>query len=484
MTEPTKSGGRRVATSHADPAPPRIPRRAIEGDTAAKHRAYGRSIRLEVPLSAHGDWTSPPDRPDPVALLMEQSATRVEDLVPIRYGRMLVSPFTFLRGAALPMAADLARLPSSGIYVQACGDAHLSNFGVFATPERRLSFDVNDFDETHPAPFEWDIKRLAASIVVAALGADYPEPTARRITRAAVEAYRTEMRKLAAMTFLEAWYERIDVTAMLQEIEQRGSARQKKVAKRAVEKASTETNLGSLGRLAQRTDAGWRIREDPPLIVRFHGTPAQDAALREGFKAYRRSLGRDMQPVFDAYRAVDWARKVVGVGSIGTQAFIFLNIGLRNGDAVFLQVKEAQPSVLSRYTEVSTVKQNGERVVTGQRIMQAASDRFLGWVRIDGLGRPYDFYVRQLRDWKMSYEVGSGQEKRFATYARFCALALARAHARSGSASAIAGYLGKGDTFDRAIESFAVTYADQNERDYQALQQAEADGRIEVRHGV
>ena len=309
------------------------------------------------------------------------------------------------------------------------------------------------------------------------------EPRYRTITRSAARAYRTEMRSLAAMSLLDAWYTRIDVTAMLAEVEQRGSARIKKVAHRAVEKASTRTNLGTLSRLAEHTDTGWRIRADPPLIVRYDATPERDAAIRDGFTAYRRSLGRDMQPIIDAYRYADYARKVVGVGSIGTEAFVVLNMGQRSDDALFLQVKEAQPSVLERYTERSTIKEQGERVVTGQRLMQAASDRFLGWLRIDHLGRPYDFYVRQLRDWKASYVVESDQEQRLATYARYCAIALARAHARSGSASAIAGYLGKSDDFDRAIERFAIAYAEQNRRDYEALLQAEADGRINVRRG-
>ena len=462
MTQPTKPDGAGDPISRADPAPPRVRRRQVEGDTASEHRQFGRSLRAKVPLDAHAAWTPPADRPDPVALLAAQGKSRIADLVPIRYGRMLVSPFTFLRGAALGMAADLARLPSSGIYVQACGDAHLSNFGVFATPERRLSFDVNDFDETHPAPFEWDVKRLAASLVVAAQGSGYPTEAASRIARAAVEAYRLDMRDLAAMSFLDAWHSRIDVSAMVQEIEQRGSARKKKLAHQFVEKASTRTNLGSLGRLAEHTDEGWKIREDPPLIVRYDATPEHDAALHAGFAGYRRSLRRDLQPILESYRFVDYARKVVGVGSVGTAAFVFLLIGQRTDDALFLQVKEAQPSVLERYTMASDIKQDGERVVTGQRLMQAASDQFLGWLRIEALARPYDFYVRQLRDWKASFEVGSGAEQTLTRYARFCGQALARAHARSGSASAIAGYLGKTDAFERAVGSFAVAYADQN----------------------
>ncbi len=468
----------------ADPSPPRVRRRSVDGDTAAAHRELGRSVRSEVPLSDLADWTPPTDRPDPVALLIEQGQTRVQDLVPIRYGRMLVSPFTFLRGAALAMAADLARMPSSGLYVQACGDAHLSNFGVFATPERRLSFDLNDFDETHPAPFEWDVKRLAASIVVAATGIGHPLARARKITRSAAEAYRTEMRKLAAMPFLDAWYERIDVTALIQEAERQGSAQRRRRVRRAVRKASTDTHLGSLSKLAERTDAGWRIREKPPLIVRYEATPEREAVLRAAFKGYKRSLGRELQPILRSYRFADYARKVVGVGSVGTEAFVFLNIGIRKSDAVFLQLKEAQASVLEPYTEKSDFKHNGERVVTGQRLMQAASDQFLGWLRIEALGRPYDFYARQLRDWKWSYDIETGDEKQLSRYTRYCALALARAHARSGSASAIAGYLGKSDAFERAIESFAVGYAGQTERDHGALLKAEADGQIEVRHGV
>jgi uncharacterized protein (DUF2252 family) len=483
MTQRTQ-GGASDPLSRVDPSPPRVRRRHLESDTASGHREFGRSLRTEVPLDAHAGWEPAADRPDPVALLAAQGESRISELVPIRYGRMLVSPFTFLRGAALGMAADLARLPSSGIYVQACGDAHLSNFGVFATPERRLSFDVNDFDETHPAPFEWDVKRLAASVVVAARGSGYTKEAARRMARAAVEAYRLEMHALAALSFLEAWYSRIDVTAMIDEIEQRGSARKKKQVHRWIEKTSTATNLGTLSRLAQQTDKGWTIRENPPLVVRYDTTPEVLAALDEAFAGYRRSLRRDLQPILEAYRFVDLARKVVGVGSVGTAAFVFLLIGQRTHDALFLQVKEAQPSVLERYTEDTDIKQNGERVVVGQRLMQAASDQFLGWLRIDALDRPYDFYVRQLRDWKASFEVESGAEASLTRYARYCGQALSRAHARSGSASAIAGYLGKTDTFDRAIEGFAVAYAVQTTSDHAALLQAEADGRVEVRRGL
>lgn len=473
-----------VPAPRADPSPPRVPRRAIEGGSADERRAFGRSLRSSVRRAAHAGWTAPADRPDPVALLMEQSATRIADLVPVRYGRMLVSPFTFYRGAALVMAADLARLPSTGLYVQSCGDAHLSNFGVFATPERRLAFDVNDFDETHPAPFEWDVKRLAASVVVACRAKSFPDKAGRRMTRAAVAAYRTRLAELAEMTFLEAWYTRIDISAMAQELEARGSKAEKKRVKRWMEKTATRTNLGSLDRLAERTSDGWRLREEPPIVVRTGLDEQTMGVVGEALRGYLGSLRQDLQPIVESYRFADVARKVVGVGSVGTAAYVMLCIGNRQDDALFLQLKEAPPSVLEPYTEPSAFEHQGERVVTGQRLMQAASDQFLGWLRIEGLHRPYDFYVRQLRDWKASFEVESADEASLTRYVRTCAQALAQAHARSGSASAISGYLGSSTVFDEAIEQFAVDYADQTDRDYAALQQAEVDGRIEVRRGV
>ena len=489
-TEPSGTATRHKGTPEpapapgADASPPRVPRRPVEGGSADERRAFGRSLRESVRRTSHAGWTPPADRPDPVALLTEQSATRIADLVPVRYGRMLVSPFTFYRGAALVMAADLARLPSTGLYVQSCGDAHLSNFGVFATPERRLAFDVNDFDETLPAPFEWDVRRLAASVVLAGRAKSFPDAAGRRMTRAAVESYRTRIGELAGMAFLDAWYTRIDVSDLAQKAEQRGTKSEKKQVARWVEKTATRTNLGSLDRLAERTSDGWRLRAKPPLVVRTDLDGQTLAIVRNALTGYVASLRRDLKPIVDSYRFADLARKVVGVGSVGTAAFMMLFVGDRRDDALFLQLKEAPPSVLERYTEPSVFEHQGERVVTGQRLMQAASDQFLGWFRVDALGRPYDFYVRQLRDWKASFEMESADEASLTRYVRTCGRALAQAHARSGSASAISGYLGSSTVFDEALEQFAVAYADQTERDHAALLQAESDGRIDVRRGV
>ncbi len=481
MAEPTTSTPpppTSVSASAADPSPPRAMARRIEGRTADERRQLGKSVRTEVPREVHGDWAPAPDRPDPVALLEEQSLGRIPDLVPIRYGRMLVSPFAFYRGAALIMAADLARAPSTGIQVVACGDAHLSNFGVFATPERRLAFDVNDFDEAHPAPFEWDVKRLATSLVLVAREQGFGDETGRRMANAVASAYRTRMLELAPMGFLDAWYVHIDVTDLLQQARQSGSGKKRRWAKTFVEKASTRTNLGALQRLAETTPDGWRIKEEPPLVVRPQLDAAQLAVLRRAMEGYRASLRPDLRPILEHYVFADIARKVVGVGSVGLQAYIVLGIGMAKDDALFLQLKEARASVLDAYTEPSRIGHQGERVVIGQRFMQGASDQLLGWMRVEGLDRPHDFYVRQLRDWKMSFDLASADEKGLTRYGRTCAQALARAHARSGSSLAIAGYLGQGPTFDDAIERFSVAYADQTERDFAALQAAASSGRI------
>ncbi len=468
-------------TSAADPSPPRAAPRAIVGDTARERRAYGRYVRDEVPLRVHGEWSPPADRPDPVALLIEQDSARVEDLVPIRYGRMLQNPFAFYRGGALIMAADLARLPTSGIDVQASGDAHLSNFGVFATPERRLIFDVNDFDETYRAPFEWDLKRLAASVVIAGRQAGFKRAPVQSMARAVGEAYRTSMASLAGMTFLDAWHTSIDITALLARVRESGSKGQQRRAKRLVRSASANTPLGDLRKLAIRTETGWQLRERPPLLVRYDSTPERKARVDRALAAYRRSLAPHLRPLVEAYRFVDLGRKVVGVGSVGMESFVLLGIGWRNDDALFLQVKEATASVLEGYTKPGLFRRNGQRVVEGQRLMQAASDQFLGWTEVKTPTRTYEFYVRQLHDWKASFDVDAAGEKDLELYARYCAQALARAHARSGSASAITGYLGRKDTFDRALEAFALAYADQNERDFRALGRAADEGRVMVR---
>jgi len=438
-----------------------------------------------VPRESLGAWAPAEDRPDPVALLLEQSATRVPELVPIRHGRMLVSPFTFYRGAALVMAADLARSPSSGIYVEACGDAHLSNFGMFATPERTMAFDVNDFDETHPAPFEWDVMRLVASIVVAAHDIGLDGKTGRRLATHATRRYREQVRTLSDMRFLDVWYSHVDARDRLEAASATYTKAQQKRADKSVQKAKRKTNVGSLDRLAERVDGKWQIRQDPPLIVRGDLTPERIEVLRTFFGQYIDSLPRDLLPLVRHYKLADFARKVVGVGSVGTEAHIALLIGTRGDDALFLQMKEATDSVLERYTISDVFKHQGERVVFGQRLMQASSDLFLGFASSPtSLRKRTDFYVRQLNDYKSSADIGAMDEMSLAKYVEICAEALARAHARSGSANAISGYLGKAKTFDTAMGSFAVAYADQNRQDHEAFARAGEEGRMEVVSGV
>jgi uncharacterized protein (DUF2252 family) len=464
-----------------DPNAPRAAPREPEGSTPDERRDWGRSLRDQSRRSAWADRVVAPDRPDPVDLLLSQSAVRVPDLVPIRHGRMLVSPFTFYRGAALVMAADLARMPSTGIYVQACGDAHLSNFGLFATPERTMAFDINDFDETHPAPFEWDVARLAASIVVAADDNGLDRQVARRVVGAALRRYREQLRALSGLTFLDVWYSKVDVGELLRDTREQYDKAERKAAAKAARKAERKTNVGALERLAVRVDGHWQIKDDPPFIVRADVTEARYEQLQAFFDGYVDSLPSHLLPLFRHYRLVDFARKVVGVGSVGTEAHIALLIGRRADDALFLQLKEATDSVLERYTISDLFDHQGQRVVFGQRLMQAASDTFLGWASGPSRTRKrVDFYVRQLNDHKASAEVSGMTERRLSLYVGTCAEAHARAHARSGSASAISGYLGKGQAFDKAMTAFALAYADQNQRDYEAFAAAAADGRMEV----
>lgn len=474
----------------ADPSGPRVVQRETTGQTSAARSAWGKAVRAEVPREAHGKWKADSGRPDPVALLEAQAETRIAELVPVRYGRMLVSPFTFFRGAALVMAADLARTPSSGIFTHCCGDAHLSNFGIFATPERRLVFDLNDFDETYPAPFEWDVKRLAASVVVAGRDSGFTDDACAAAARAVSHRYREVMVDLARQPYLDVWYSRIDVDAMYEEIQANGHDGEARRTRKLRAKAAGRTNLGSLSRYAEQIDGRWRIREEPPLVVRIdaaqktRGGGAVSDVLRIAWDRYLASMRPDLQVLLGHYTYADFARKVVGVGSVGTAAYIMLGMGPRGDDPLFLQFKEAQQSVLERYTLPGIFESEGERIVTGQRLMQAASDQFLGWLRLDELERPYHFYVRQLRDWKLSLEVGTMSPKQLGRYAAACGEALARGHARAGSSSAIAGYLGKSTAFDVATTRFAVAYADQNADDYAALIAAERSGRISVAHGV
>ena len=483
MSTTSKAGSRRV--THPDPRPPRARRQETGGRTPSERAAWGRAVRDEVPRGSFRSWQAAPERPDPVALLLSQSAVRVPDLVPIRHARMLVSPFTFYRGAALVMAADLARSPSSGIYVQACGDAHLSNFGAFATPERTMAFDINDFDETHPAPFEWDVARLAASIIVAADDIGFDRKTGRDLAQQALARYREQVRELAGARLLDIWYSRIDLTGRVRQLRAVYTKSERRRLDAAVQKAQRKTNVGALDRLAERVDGRWQIKEHPPLITRETITPARHARLRDFFGQYLESLPGDLQLFLRHYELADFARKVVGVGSVGTEAHIALLIGARGDDPLFLQMKEADDSVLQRYTTAEGYKHQGQRVVFGQRVMQAISDIFLGWASATPGGRNrHDFYVRQLYDYKASFDVSRMTARRMSNYTETCAEALARAHARSGMSSAIAGYLGRRTTFDKAMGSFAVAYADQNRQDYEAFAEAAAEGRMEISREV
>jgi uncharacterized protein (DUF2252 family) len=459
----------------------------LTGFTPAQRAARGKEARDAVPRDSHAVLDLPVDRPDPISLLEEQAASRVPELVPVRRGRMMVSPFTFYRGAALPMASDLAATPVTGLAVQACGDAHLSNFGVFGSAERRLVFDVNDFDETLPGPWEWDVKRLAASMEVAARDNGFPDKDRRKIATATVASYRNAMRSFASMTNLQVWYSRADLDQMREQFGSQLTKRQRKQVDKGVAKARTRDSMQELAKLTQVVDGRPRIISDPPLLVPIsellpqgQDVAAFEAQLRDLIAKYRRTLATDRRYLLETFNLCDMARKVVGVGSVGTRCWIILMLGRDESDPLFLQVKEAQPSVLSRFVGASKYTNQGQRVVAGQRLMQASSDIFLGWQRTEaGLdGQQRDFYVRQLRDWKFSMAIESMLPGGMKTYGELCGWTLARAHARSGDRIAIASYLGGSDVFDQAVARFAAAYADQNEHDYNSLLEAVASGRI------
>ena len=460
--------------------------RAVEELSRADRVALGKDARVSVPLESHAQFAADGGR-DPVGLLLEQAKSRVSELVPVRHGRMLVSPFTFYRGAALPMAADLCATPASGLRVQLCGDAHLSNFGAFASPSRRLVFDVNDFDETLPGPFEWDVKRLAASLAVAGRDNGFGRKDRRQVVLAGAGGYRTAMRAFAQQNFMDVWYAHVDVDDAIAEFRSQFKAKRVKLTEKMVAKAHTQDSMRALGKLTTEVGGRRRIISDPPLIE-----PVEDVfpdvqadqvygLIRAVMGQYRRTLQSDRRHLLDYFSLVQVARKVVGVGSVGTRAWIVLMDGADGTEPLFLQAKEAQPSVLAAWCGRSQYRNQGERVVAGQHLMQAESDIFLGWTHVtgpDGVDR--DYYVRQLKDWKFSVPIEQMIPSGMKVYARLCGWTLARAHARSGDRIALAAYLGGSPRFDHAIAEFAETYADQNERDYAALQAAVKDGRAEA----
>ena len=448
--------------------------------------ARGRDARAIAPLESQAEF-APGGSRDPVGLLLGQAKSRVAELVPVRHGRMLVSAFTFYRGAALPMAADLASTPASGLRVQLCGDAHLANFGAFASPERRLVFDVNDFDETLPGPFEWDVKRLAASLAVAGRDNGFTAKARRKITLAAAEGYRTAMRAFADQPLLEVWYSHLDIEQAIGDFRAQMKAKRFKKTQALLAKAHTADSTKAQRKLTTIADGQRRIISQPPMIMPIEEVFASVQAeaiyqeIRSVLGKYQRTLQSDRRHLLEQFSLVQVARKVVGVGSVGTRAWILLMDAGDGSEPLFLQAKEAQPSVLADYCGRSQYTNQGERVVAGQHLMQAESDIFLGWTRATGPDKvDRDFYVRQLKDWKFSFPIELMIPSGMALYAGICGWTLARAHARSGDRVALAAYLGGSDRFDQAIADFAETYADQNERDYAALQAAVKDGRAEA----
>ncbi|GAA2788988.1 DUF2252 domain-containing protein [Kribbella solani] len=471
---------------------------SVPDELSAKERAArGKAVRKQVPLESHAEVRLSSDR-DPVGLLISQDADRVPDLVPIRYGRMLVSPFTFYRGAALVMAADLAQSAPTGLTVQVCGDAHLSNFGAYASPERRLVFDINDFDETFLGPFEWDVKRLAASFVVAGRDNGFTVKQCREVTATVVRHYREALREFARQPILAVWYARMDMEDLAARYKATLSSGQRKrkevkVAEGKLAKAYTRNSMQAIGKLTTMVDGHRRIVSQPPLVVPIDELTDVDsdqllAQLRRLIAEYRGTLQEDRRRLLDNFRLADVGHKVVGVGSVGTRAWIMLLESTVADEALLLQAKQAGQSALSAYVPAvpnhARHANQGERVVVGQRMMQAASDIFLGWLRADTTDGEQDYYVRQLRDWKMSADIDALNPAAMTLYAQLCGWTLARAHARSGDRFALAGYLGKSTRFDQAITDFSEKYADQTIQDHKALIAAVGAGRIQARSGI
>jgi len=465
--------------------------------TPEQRAASGKAARARAPLESHADFRPAKSR-DPVGLLVSQAETRVPELVPIRHGRMLVSPFAFYRGAALIMAADLNSTAASGLQTQLCGDAHLSNFGAYASPERRLVFDINDFDETLDGPFEWDVKRLAASMIIAARENGFSKKQSQKAALAAVETYRTAIRDFASQSILAVWYAHLNIEDALVEYKATLSRRKLKQSKSALKKtqarlakARSRDSLQAIGKLTSVVDGNRQIRSDPPLIMRLDDMKDLDpevmrARLGTLMQTYRKTLPSDRRHLLDHFTITDIGHKVVGVGSVGTRAWVLLLEAGVEKDALVMQAKQAGPSALSGFAGESQYHNNGQRVVAGQHLMQASSDIFLGWFRARPMGgaRYQDYYVRQLRDWKMSAVIEEMTPQSMQVYARLCGWTLARAHARSGDRIAISAYLGRSNRFDIAVTDFAETYAGQNERDHAVLAAAVADGRVEAQSGV
>jgi uncharacterized protein (DUF2252 family) len=459
---------------------------AVEVERASE----GRHLRRSVARSSQAVWEPALRTADPIDLLAEQAQTRIPQLVPIRHGRMLVSPFAYFRGAALAMASDLAGTPTTGLQVQLCGDAHLSNFGIFGTPERRLVFDLNDFDETARGPWEWDVKRLAASLEIAGRENGLRRRQRRTVVGHSVRSYREAMRGFATMSMLDVWYANLDMDALLPRFQASLDPRRTPNVWRAIAKARAHDSMQAFDKLCTSVDGVPRIASHPPLIVPIEELSEQEGPefgledLRERGRAYRESIPPDRQHLLEGYRMTHLARKVVGVGSVGTDTWIALLLDQDHESPLLLQIKEAKPSVLERYTAPSPFSNQGRRVVVGQRLMQAASDIFLGWERRRPDAPGLDYYVRQLRDWKGSADVPGMTRAGLQLWGTMCGWTLARAHARSGDRVAIASYLGRADVFDRAVAEFAGAYADQNERDYGRMQAAVADGRLPALAGI
>jgi uncharacterized protein (DUF2252 family) len=458
----------------------------------SERAARGRAAREQAPRSSHSELELAGDR-DPIALLEAQARSRVAELVPIRYGRMLVSPFAFFRGAAVVMAHDLAPTPRAALSAQLSGDAHLANFGGFASPERDLVFDLNDFDETLPGPFEWDVKRLATSFEIAARQRNFGKAERTRAVLGVVRTYREAMWRFGATGDLDVWYARLDVRSIEAELRAAHHRKLGKAVRASAAKARGHDRMRALAKLTEEIDGEPRLVSDPPLIVPLRelvgvgDDPARlESKLRAAFRRYRRTLPHDRRALLEGFRYADLAEKVVGVGSVGTRCWVLLLLGRDKGDPLLLQIKEAEASVLEPLLGRSRFANHGQRVVEGQRLMQASSDIFLGWVGAESEldGGPRDFYVRQLRDWKSSVDVETILPHGLAAYAAACGWTLARAHARSGDRIAIAAYLGKSDKFDRAIAAFAGAYADLNERDHQALVEAVSSRKVSATEGV